>query len=130
MSPPIMVDSSWYIREARSGRDPLAGLAMLAEGRDLAVCGMIMAEVGRGLREARYLQRYQRAWKFMRYVPSDLVRWEETLAIAWQLDREGKVIPLQDLHIAVCAASIGAVVLTADAHFHQIPGVVAADRVV
>lgn len=130
MSPPVLVDSSWYIREARSGRDPLAWLAMLAEGRDLAVCGMVIVEVGRGLREKRFLLRYENAWKYMRHVPSDPERWRETLEIAWHLDRKGKVLPLQDIHIAVCAASIGAVVLTVDAHFREIPGIVATDRVV
>jgi predicted nucleic acid-binding protein len=130
MSPPILVDSSWYIREARSGRDPLVQLSLLAEVRDLAVCGLVIVEVGRGLREKRFLYRYERAWKQMRYVPSDPGRWRETLGVAWQLDRVGRVLPLQDIHIAVCAAHIGAVVLTVDAQFHEIPGIVATDRVV
>lgn len=51
------------------------------------------------------------------------------LELAWQLDRQGRVLPLQDLHIAACALSINAVVLTTDTHFQEIPGVDATDRI-
>jgi predicted nucleic acid-binding protein len=129
MSPSILVDSSWYIREARCRRDPLVQLSLLAEYRDIAVCGLVMVEVGRGLREKRFLARYKNAWRQMRYVPSDPDLWKETLAVAWQLDRAGTVLPLQDIHIAVCAAHIGAIVLTTDEHFKEIPGTIATDRV-
>jgi len=130
MSAPIMVDSSWYIAESRMGRDPLVELSRYAESRDIATCGMIMTEVGRGLRERRYLQKYLRAWRRMLYVPSSQSLWENTLQLAWNLDREGKVLPLQDIHIAICAAQAGAVILTVDTHFDQIPGILATNRIV
>lgn len=117
-----MVDSSWYIRQASSGKDPLKELALAAVDRDIAVCGLIVTEVGRGIREKRFLDRYLRVWTQMLYVPSTQKRWQETLELAWQLDRQGIVLPLQDLHISVCALQIGAVVLTEDRHFQQIPG--------
>jgi predicted nucleic acid-binding protein len=55
--------------------------------------------------------------------------WHETLELAWQLDRQGRVLPIQDIHIAACALSIDAVVLTHDAHFREIPGVDATGRI-
>jgi len=129
MSRPVLVDSSWYIQQAREGRDPLRRLAILAESRDIATCGLITTEVGRGLRHRRWLEAYERAWSSMLYLDSSRARWQETLALAWSLDRQGILIPMQDLHIAALALHAGAVVLTYDQHFQQVPGLDAADRV-
>ena len=62
-------------------------------------------------------------------IDSDRTRWDETLRLAWQLDRQGIILPIQDLHIAACALHAGAVILTHDAHFQRIPGVDATDRI-
>ncbi|MCB1061747.1 MAG: PIN domain-containing protein [Verrucomicrobiae bacterium] len=129
MSRPIMVDSCWYIQQARNGEDPLRILSFLAESRDIATCGIVTAEVGRGLRQRKFLERYQAAWSVMLYVDSSNKRWEETLDLAWHLDRQGVTLPLQDIHIAVCANQIGAVILTYDTHFQKIPGIDATDKI-
>ena len=129
MSRPVLIDSSWYIQQARQGRDPLRMLAFLAETRDIATCGLVAAEVGRGLRERRWLVAYERAWSAMLYLESSRDRWEETLAMAWSLDRQGILVPIQDLHIAALALHAGAVVLTYDTHFQRVPGLDATDRV-
>lgn len=124
---PVLVDSSWYIQEARSRRDPLLELAFHAQSRDIAICGMVMAEVGRGIRIESVRKRYQRAWSEMLYVDSTVDMWNKTMALAWQMDRAGKILPIQDIHIAICATSIGAVVLTTDPHFKALPGVDSTD---
>jgi predicted nucleic acid-binding protein len=56
--------------------------------------------------------------------------WQRTAALAWDLDRSGVVLPATDLSIAGCAITHGALVLTFDRHFQQIPGVVAVDHLV
>ncbi|MEY3000478.1 MAG: hypothetical protein RL648_692 [Verrucomicrobiota bacterium] len=117
-----MVDSSWYITQARLGKDPLKELSLVALDRDIAVCGSIMAEVGRGIRERKFLEKFIQAWSVMLFVPSTQQRWRDTLELAWSLDRKGVVLPLQDLHIAACALSIGAALLTEDAHYRKING--------
>lgn len=127
MSRPILVDSSWYIQRARIGRDPLIELSLVADSRDLATCGMIAAEVGRGLRIPRFLERYRRAWREMLWIESSETTWGRTLEIAWELDRKGKVLPIQDIHIAACALEVSAVILTFDPHFSLIPGLTIAD---
>ncbi|MFT4637649.1 MAG: putative nucleic acid-binding protein [Verrucomicrobiales bacterium] len=129
MSVPVMVDSSWYIEQASQGHDPLRVLASIAESRDIATCGVIKAEVGRGLRESRFLERYRAAWDAMLYVPSDHGRWEKTLELARLLDQRGIHLPLQEVHIATCALTISAVVLTYNSHFQKIPGLAATDRI-
>ena len=129
MSRPILVDSSWYIRNARRGDDPLRMLAFLAETRDIATCGVVKAEVGRGIKLPKHLERYEKAWEVMLYLDDGYKRWEETLRLAWSLDRQGITLPIQDLHIASCANHAGAVILTYDEHYQMIPGIDATDRI-
>ena len=125
MSRAVMVDSSWYIGQAKLGKDPLKELSLASEVRDIAVCGLIVAEVGRGIRERHFLNRYVSAWSQMLYIPSTQQRWKETLELAWHLDRENVILPIQDIHIAACALSISAAVLSEDTHFRKIPGLTA-----
>jgi predicted nucleic acid-binding protein len=120
---PVLVDSSFYIQLLRQGHDPLRALALTAAMRDLAVCGVVQCEVGRGLRERRVLQRFKAFWDVMVYVPTDERLWDSVAETLWQLDRKSLLLPLPDVVIGCCARRIGAVVLTMDAHFSSIPGV-------
>ena len=126
---PVLVDSSFYIRAAREGQDPLQLLATITVARDVAVCGVIRCEVGRGVKIPKVLDRYNAFWNVMINVPTDNRLWDSVGKMLWQLDRQGIVLPLTDVVIACSALRIGAVVLTHDDHFHQIPGVRATDRI-
>jgi predicted nucleic acid-binding protein len=107
----------------RDGQDPLKALALAAATRDVAICGVVRCEVGRGIKNPHVLKRFQATWNVMINVPTDNRLWDSVQMTAWKLDREGITLPLTDLVIACCAARIGAVVLTFDAHFQSIPGV-------
>jgi predicted nucleic acid-binding protein len=120
---PVLVDSSFYIHMLRQGQDPLRALAFTAAARDLAVCGVVRCEVGRGLRDRRVLKRFQAFWDAMICVPTDAQLWDDVSETLWQLDRKGLTLPLTDVAIACCARRIDAAVLTTDAHFSSIPGV-------
>ena len=120
---PVLVDSSFYIHALRQGRDPLRELALTAAARDLAVCGVVRCEVGRGIRELRVLRRFQAFWDVMICVAADGKIWENVAETLWQLDRKGLTLPLPDVVVGCCARKIGAIVLTTDAHFSLIPGV-------
>jgi len=120
---PVLADSSYYIQLLREACDPLRSLALAAATRDVAICGVIRCEVGRGIRHKKVLQRFHNAWDVMINVPTDNRIWEDAEAMLWQLDRSGMILPLPDLVIAACAKRIGAVVLTYDKHFQHIPGV-------
>jgi predicted nucleic acid-binding protein len=61
-------------------------------------------------------------------VPTDNRLWDGVEQTLWELDRKGVVLPLTDVVIARCAMRIGAVVLTYDRHFKDIPGVRAVNR--
>jgi predicted nucleic acid-binding protein len=119
---PVLVDSSYYIGLARQGIDPLQTLGLASMERDLAVCGVVRCEVARGLRNRNVLDKFQRFWEVMIYVPSDIQLWKDVEEAVWRLDREGITLPLTDIVIGCSARRIGAAVLTFDNHFYQIPG--------
>ena len=123
----ILADSSFYIRLLRQGHDPLGALAAVALARDVAICGVVRCEVGRALRVPKVRQRFQACWDTMINVPTDNRLWEQAEQTLWDLDRRGQILPLTDVVIACCALRIGAVVLTYDHHFQQIPGIRAVD---
>ena len=127
---PVLIDSSWYIRLMRTGRSPLSELQPMSSVRDLATCGVVRCEVGRGIADPNLLRKFQARWDVMLYVPTDNRLWVEVETLAWEMDRLGKILPLQDLVIACCARRINAVVLTFDGHFAEIPGIVATERIV
>ena len=121
---PVLVDSSFYIGCLREGRDPLRLLALTAAVRDLAVCGVVRCEVGRGLKVPSVRASFNAFWDVMLNVPTDNRLWSRAEQTLWELDRKGMVLPLTDVVIACCARRIGAVVLTQDKHFNGIPGLV------
>lgn len=125
---PVLADSSFYVQGMRQGRDPLKSLALAAATRDLVICPVVRCEVARGIVKPEILKRFQAVWKVMINVPTDNRLWESVEEAAWQLDRDGIVLPLTDVIIGCCARRVGAVVLTLDRHFRYIPGVRAVDH--
>lgn len=118
---PVFVDSSYYIAQMREGEDPLRKLTLAAASRDLVVCGVVRCEVARGIRIPKALDRFRAVWDVMVNVPTDNRLWNDVEQVAWSLDRKGILLPLTDLVIACCAMRVGAVVLTCDNHFYDIP---------
>jgi predicted nucleic acid-binding protein len=119
---PVLIDSSFYIRQERTGYNALDILPYLSMERDLVICGMVRCEVGRGIKDNSLRQDFQAAWDIMINVNTDNKLWEMVEQTAWDLDRHGLVLPLQDIFIACCAKQAGAIVLTHDRHFLSIPG--------
>ena len=118
----VLPDSNFYINRARAGLDPFVELASHADVWEFATCGMVVLEVCRGRREASVLRRFQERFAIMLYVAAGSSVWERAGQLAWSLDRQGIVLPAQDLLIAACALQAKAAVLTSDAHFQEIPG--------
>jgi predicted nucleic acid-binding protein len=117
----VLVDSSIWIDLLRQGEDPAQAMAPHAERHDLAICGVVRAEVLRGMREPRTRQALAGYFNCLLYIPTLNKVWERTEEILWQGDRLGRVIPLSDAIIAACALQADGVVLTRDAHFSTIP---------
>ena len=56
-------------------------------------------------------------------VPTTAKMWQQISAMAWTLDRTvGGHRPLTDIAIARCAMHVGAVLISPDGHFRDIPG--------
>ncbi len=118
----VLVDSSWWIEEARAGRDPVRELLVASHLHDLVVCGVVRCEVARGIRSVRALEKLRQVWDVMVHVPTDNRRWTEAEELLWSLDRRGHHLPLPVALIAVCALAAEAAVLTLDKHFWFVPG--------
>lgn len=124
MANEVLVDSNVYIRLLKHGRDAVATLYdwSEAEGRSLAICGMIRLEVLRGVRIPKFYQAISSLMDVMVNVRSDNLLWDEATLLAWKLDRKGFVIPGPDAVIAASALRLGASIMTSDAHFSNIDG--------
>jgi len=122
MDLPVLVDSNVYIDLLRQRLDPALELTSHISQFDLATCGMVRMEVLRRIKAERVRTRMAAFFDVTQNVPADSRLWEEAADLAWTLDRQGRVLPATDILIACCARRIGAVVLTMDAHFYDIPG--------
>ena len=122
MDQPILVDSNIYISLLRAGRDPAVALGNRYEASDLVICGMVRLEVLRGIKAPKVLERMGAFFDVLSNVPSDNRLWEEATDLAWQLDRQGRILPAADLVIAASALRMGAAVCTHDRHFDHVPG--------
>lgn len=119
---PVVVDSNVFIGLLRQGRDPVEALGSWADQSDLATCGIIRLEVVRGIKVERVRRLMDGFFDVLINVPTSDKLWEQAGKLAWSLDRKGRVLPAQDILIAVSAMSLGAAVLTDDAQFLEIPG--------
>lgn len=124
MANEVLVDSNVYIRLLKHGRDAIATLYdwSEAEGRNLAVCGMVRLEVLRGVKVRRFYQAISSMMDVMVNVPSDNRLWTGATELAWNMDRKGFVIPGADVVIAASALRLGASVMTSDTHFAKVDG--------
>jgi predicted nucleic acid-binding protein len=118
----VLPDSNFYITRARAGLDPFVELAAHTDEWEFATCGMVVLEVCRGRRDPNLLKRFQERFAIMLYIAAGNSVWERAGQLAWSLDRQGIILPAPDLLIAACALQAKATVLTADAHFQEIPG--------
>lgn len=118
----LLVDSNYYIGISRAGGDPFEKLGAMADGWDVATCGMVIMEVLRGVRSEKARRYFETAFSCMIYMATLNSVWEKAAQLAWTLDRKGRVLPATDLIIAACALSQDAALLTFDCHFTEIPG--------
>ncbi len=117
----LLVDSSVYIHLLRSGFDPVAALVERFEATELVGCDVVRCEVLRGIIRPKARADLATFFDLLVHVTMDYRAWQETEELAWRLDRAGKILPLTDLIIAVCAFRAGAEVLTRDRHFQMVP---------
>ncbi|HPF98619.1 MAG TPA: PIN domain-containing protein [Kiritimatiellia bacterium] len=119
----LLVDSTVYIDWMRRGHSPVRMLAPYVQSGALASCGLIRAEVIRGVINPAVRSEMEEFFDLIPSVETTAAIWEAVANLAWKLDRKGRVLPLTDLAIAVCAQSIHAEIISHDRHFAGIPGI-------
>ena len=122
MESAVLVDSSFFIQLLREGRDPATELLRNVELLELATCGMVRLEVARGIIVPKKRSALEGFMDVMMNVPTDNKLWLEATQLAWELDRDGIILPATDILIAAAARRIGAGVLALDKHFGMIAG--------
>jgi len=117
-----LVDSAAYIDLMRSGKDPRQVLTPLLRAGRLYNCGIVRAEVLRGLRIEKRYQQMEQFFDIIPEIPTDIRLWRQISRLGWELGRKGKWPPATDLAIAAAALRIQATLVSPDAHFMDIPG--------
>jgi len=117
----VLADTCIWI-QAEADKPTAACLSELAAADRLAICGLIYAEILRGLRDEAVLAHRCRQLLSLRWLPVTEQVWEQTARLARQLDGAGTPVPLTDAHIAVLCQAARAAVWTTDKHFDRIPG--------
>lgn len=120
---PILVDSAVYIDRLRAGHDIRQDLMPFLANGLLYNCGLIRAEVIRGFRDARLKSEMTTFFNIVPEIPVTARLWQQVAELAWSLDRTvGGHRPLSDILIAKCAMHVGAILVSPDRHFEEIPG--------
>lgn len=123
LSEPILVDSAVYIGRLRAGEDIRQELMPYLANGMLFNCGIVRAEVIRGFKNPRLKAEMTAFFNIVPEVPTTARMWQQVAEMAWALDRaSGGSRPLTDVVIARCAMHVGAVLVSPDQHFQDIPG--------
>ncbi len=118
----VLIDSNIFISVLNSHKDPILEITPRVELHNVVCCGVVKAEVLRGIKGLKARDQFESFFSLTQMVPTNASLWDEVWQLAWKLDRQGKVLPLQDIVIACCANRAGAAVMTTDRHFDLIDG--------
>jgi predicted nucleic acid-binding protein len=116
-----LIDSAAYIDLMRAGEDPRQVLAPLLRAGRLYSCGIVRAEVLRGIKIEKACRQMEQFFDIVPEIPADPRLWREVSQLGWDLGRRGKWPPVTDLAIAASALRINATLVSPDAHFQDIP---------
>jgi predicted nucleic acid-binding protein len=118
----VLLDSATYINLMRKLKDPRQVLVPYMLAGELYNCGVVRAEVLRGIKQAEVLAGMEEFFNIVPEVPTDPRLWQDISKIGWILGRKGKWPPVTDLAIAACAMRVGATLISPDRHFEGIEG--------
>ncbi len=117
----LLIDSSAYIGWMRAQEDVPALVRPWIMRGECFMCGVVRAEVLRGIRRERQRERMGEIFDVMCEARLDSAFWKRVTTLARNLDRMGVILPLPDLAIAQAAIDCDATLITLDKHFAQIP---------
>lgn len=117
-----LIDSCIYIDWLRKRTHPDRMLKPWLLSGEILTCGIIRLEVLRGVSDGVLLERMTTLFDVLPEVPLTSRLLHEATALAWDLDRKGRVLPSTDVLIAQCAIQQGATLVSSDEHFRHLPG--------
>jgi predicted nucleic acid-binding protein len=118
----LLIDSTIYVDWLRRRVEPQEIIEPWIRARELAICGVIRAEVIRGVIDPRQKTRITELFDVLEEAQTDSALWHDASELAWRLNRRGTILPLTDIVIAACARRINATLITLDHHFSKVPG--------
>lgn len=122
MNVPFLIDSTIYIDLLRAEVDVRQKLLPALREGVLYNCGVVRAEIMRGMKHPRRREEMEAFFDIIPEVPTDARIWRQVSGLGWDLGRKGKWPPVTDLTIAACAMRVRATLISTDAHFKDIPG--------
>jgi predicted nucleic acid-binding protein len=117
-----LVDSSRIIDWMRRGRSPVRILRPFVLAGQTVTCSIVRVEVLRGIVNSAAHAEMTSLFDAIPEEPVDTEIGRQASALAWTLDRKGRVLPVSDLIIACCALRARARLVTLDPHFESVPG--------
>lgn len=118
----VLIDASVWVDYFNGAEPALSEVARLIRRDQAMVAGVAVAEVLRGIKDAKRREETREALLGLRYVEETVDTWIRTGELGRSLDAVGKVLPLADLHLAALAQQAGAAVYSTDKHFQKVPG--------
>jgi len=114
----VMADTCiWIAAEREAG--PAAQLIELTTRDRLVMCGVIYAEILRGLQDASVRERRIKQLLALQWVETPAEIWQKTAEMARAQDRLGYPVPLTDVHVAALCVENELALWTKDRHFDQ-----------
>jgi predicted nucleic acid-binding protein len=114
----VMADTCiWIAAEREEG--PAAQLIELTTRDRLVMCGVIYAEILRGLQDASVRERRIKQLLALQWVETPPDIWQKTAEMARAQDRLGCPVPLTDVHVTTLCVENGLALWTTDRHFDQ-----------
>jgi predicted nucleic acid-binding protein len=114
----VMADTCIWIASEKEA-DVAARLIELTTRDRLVMCGIVYAEILRGLQDAAVRGRRARQLLALQWIETPPVLWEKTAEMARIQDRAGRPVPLTDVHVAALCIESGVALWTTDRHFEQ-----------
>ena len=120
----IIADTSvWIPFFNRPNSQEKAVLDLLIDADDVALVGVVLAELLQGCRTPSERETLSDALSALPYFEVTISTWMRTGDLSAQLLRKGMTLPLSDLIIAALSLERECRVYSLDGHFKRIPGV-------
>lgn len=110
----ILVDTCVIINYLRT---PTPEIKKIFQKNEIAICGVIMAELLRGATSERQFNQLKSSMECFEYIPFEQGDWDSLARLLYTLKTNGIAVPFQDAMIALLAIKTDCQLWTTDHHF-------------